>query len=292
MLFKFALLSVLLGRGIYLLLWDAPYRSVLWDEALLSGVINSFGSWEAWVSSPALDQGIILFTQLQGGILLLTALSLFLPFKKLTSTTLLLSTINLALLAFAGFWNSHHQVGYFFEYALQISLPLAYYLNLKPSFQKMVTPIVAVACALTFLGHGLYAIGYYIRPGRFVDMVLAILPVEQASAHKLLFLAGVFDLLFFLLTLVALMMPQKISAKLVMRFFLLASFWGFATASARWFAYVEWQMLADTLMMWGPQVLYRLVHGAAPLWLYFQWQHYRDSQGYQQTPLKASILSV
>lgn len=292
MLFKFALLSVLLGRGIYLLLWDAPYRSVLWDEALLSGLVNQFGSWEAWVSSPALDQGIILFTQLQGGLLLLTALALFLPYKKLTSSTLFLTTINLIILAFAGFWNSHHQVGYFFEYALQISLPLAYYFHLKPSFQKLVVPVVAMGCALTFLGHGLYAIGYYIRPGRFVDMVLAILPVEQTFAHQMLFMAGVFDLLFFALILTALFMPGKISAKLVMRFLLVASFWGFTTAAARWFAYVEWQMLADTLMMWGPQVLYRLVHGAAPLWLYFQWRQYRESQLYQQTPLKASILSV
>lgn len=288
-----AILCVLLGRGIFLLLWDAPYRAIVWDEQLLSGIVNLFGDWESWVSSMALDQAVIIFTKMQGLTLLLTAGLLFSPWKKTKDFFLSLSSFHLLLLGFAGFWNAHHQWGYFFEYALQIAMPMAYILFHRSQEQRAYKLLV-LSAALTFFGHGLYAIGYYMRPGRFFDMVIAILPVQEKVAGQLLFFAGVFDMLFFCVMIAALFFAHKIPRQLIVTFLCLACFWGFTTAWARWFAYVDWQLLSESLWMWGPQVVYRLVHGFAPLWLVLNWDKYQQltQKNYQQTPRTASILSV
>lgn len=289
-LFLFMLMTVLIGRGFFLLIWDVSYRAILWDERLLSPLVNFFGSWESWVSSPLLDQSIEIFIRVQGVSLILCALMAFTKYKKAFHGLLFLSSFHLFLLAVAGFWQSHFQWGYFFEYTLQMMAPICFYLWRDQQYD-LSKKLLLLSTGLTFFAHGLYALGYYQTPGRFVDMLLATLSLKEATALMVLKGAGTFDIFFFLIVLAFLLFKDKFSKASLPTFLLLATFWGLSTASARWVAYVEWEFLGQSLLVWAPEVMFRLVHGLAPLWLFFALKS-EQKTAYQQTPLTASILSV
>lgn len=288
--FLFILMTVLIGRGIFLLLWDVPYRAILWDERLLSSMINRFGHWESWVSSPLLDQIIEAFVRFQGISLIICAVLAFTSWKKVFHAFLLLSSFHLFLMAIAGYWHSHFQVGYFFEYTLQMMTPLCFYLW-RSEKQKLAKNLLLASIGLTFFAHGLYALGYYQTPGRFVDMLLATFSFKESTALVILKGAGTFDVILFIVIFSGLFLKNRLSLNALPSFLLLAAFWGLATASARWIAYVEWDFLGQSLLAWGPEVVFRLVHGLAPLMLYMIFK-LEQKKSYQQTPLTASILSV
>ena len=122
-----------------------------------------------------------------------------------------------------------------------------------------------IAVALTFAGHGLYAIGFYPVPGHFVDMMIMSLHVEESTAVGLLQWAGWIDLIIALLILVPFVYPYAA---------LYAFAWGILTAIARVWSNYDATLPLDSLYQWVPETLVRLPNALVPLVVYYIYTYF------------------
>ncbi|MEO0731962.1 MAG: hypothetical protein AAFZ52_03935 [Bacteroidota bacterium] len=115
--------------------------------------------------------------------------------------------------------------------------------------------------ALTFVGHGLYALGFHPVPAHFILMTQAGLGVGEETARNLLFVVGWLDILAALL----LVIPSPKTQKLALYWIIP---WAILTTLARLWSYgglVPWETL---LTQWLPEVIRRLPHVLVPLALW------------------------
>jgi len=168
------------------------------------------------------------------------------------------------LIAFLKFVDSGYQIAQFVELTLQVTLPALLAFALLERNKDRLYAFFRLAIALTFLGHGWYALGLiYGQPPHFIEMVvnsLGFLGMTPELAPYFLLLAGILDMI----VVIGMFIPSwtKISAGY-------ASIWGFLTSAARIAAYVRlgsefWSLLARYL----PEFLIRFPHFTIP-WLVF-----------------------
>lgn len=264
--------AIFLGRAWQHLRWDGPYRTLLWDEGLMRGLVEGlFGTtWSDYVTDPAVDQAIQAGTQTVGAFLLLCGLVVWtIPrWTRLASWIIGLGSVWLIFLSWLYFKEHFNQAGLFIEYALQWGTPLLLLMAVsRTQWTRTWRLGAALAAALTFIGHGLYAIGWYPRPGYFVQMTLNITGWSEANSIRFLAWAGALDFLAALALFVPLVRVRMVGAAYMV-------FWGAATAIARlwahWIPGMAWEVLAQ----WLHQVIYRLPHALVPLILFLVW--YRD----------------
>ncbi len=254
---------VLVGRAWEHLFWDAPFRTLLWDQALMEGVINAvLGiAWFEYVTSPTTD--LVIQNIIRGfGVfyLLMAILTLFIKKQHLSFAVLYgLASICLAFLAFLYCKEKFYHGGQFLEYAIQVLVPVFFYrfLNTEKTLSRWWLSAMKLTIALTFAAHGLYAFGFYPRPGVFVDMVINILGVSEPTAHVLLQWAGILDFV----VAVGVFIPQVSVYCLAY-----CVVWGFFTALARTWANVDFGPFAFSMLhQYLPQTIYRLPHALLPL---------------------------
>lgn len=252
--------AVFAGRAWQHLVWDAPYRTLLWDETLLKSIVESLSSmtWNEYVTSEMVDQRIQWF--IKGiGILyaLLAIMALFLKSNmKKAGILLLVGAMSLIFLALLYCKEKFFHVGQFFEYTAQFIVPILLYQVLYTKISiKQFALIVKISIALTFICHGLYAINYYPRPGNFVDMVINILHVSEPMAHTFLGIAGVLDFL----VAIAIFLPAISRTALIYAFI-----WGLLTSLARVWANFQLDFVWQTLNQWTFESVYRLPHAGLP----------------------------
>ena len=60
LLIQLSTAAVFFGRAYQHLFWDAPFRTLLWDEQIMSGIVQFFSSlsWEEYINSLVVDDGI------------------------------------------------------------------------------------------------------------------------------------------------------------------------------------------------------------------------------------------
>jgi len=255
---------LLLGRAWQHLFWDAPFRAFFWDENLLRGIIEGFFglSWYQYVTDVSNDIAIQRGVKATGVFyLFMAALVMFIrpTMKKLGTVTLWLTSGLLVILALLYYKEKFFHVGQFFEYASQFAAPLfLYFVLFKKINIKHIFIGVKIAIALTFICHGLYAYGYYPRPGNYVDMTLNILPISESAAHALLKVMGVLDFV----VAAALFIPKVQVPALIYTFI-----WGSMTALARIVAYIDFDMFWASMNQWMFEVLIRVPHAGLPLLL-------------------------
>lgn len=252
---------VFIGRAYQHLFWDAPFRSLLWDQALLEGSIHSLFNvnWNDYATSPQVNYGIQLLIRGFGLFYLsLGLLAIFIKEKhKKLASLFLLGSLSLAFLAFLYCKEKFFHTGQFFEYSIQIAAPVLLYGALQNRMRKQTLLIIGmVATGLTFVCHGLYAIGYYPRPGKFVDMTINILHVKEVVAHQFLWMAGLLD--FAAVGGMLIKVTRKWSVMYM-------AFWGLVTAIARLWSGLDWNFLGATLHQNIADMLYRIPHGLIPL---------------------------
>lgn len=265
-LIRIAVIAVFLGRAWQHLRWDAPFRDLLWDENWMGGLIYLLGysSWESYVTDAQTDQFIQSWIQLTGWFYLLCALAAFFIVRwgKYGRWLVRLGGVSLIMLAALYTKEKFYAVGQFLEYTLQWSAPF-----FLATFARRTSPtrrdilLLKVAIALTFICHGLYAIGYYPRPEVFQTMVINILGFGNDRAVQFLNLAGMLDFLFALM----LFLPWR---KLRLIALLYLSFWGAMTTVARVWAFVHWEFLGSGLSQWLHESVYRFPHFLIPLALF------------------------
>ena len=254
---------IFIGRGYQHIFWDGPYRSILWDQELLEGFVNNYLNidWKDFVESEIIGNRIQLFIKTIGVIFILSAFSVFGITSKNKWPVIVISTgvFFMALLAFASFKVRFYQIGEWFEFGTQVASPilLILFVKKKISVKKLIF-IAKIAIAITFIGHGFYAFGYYPQPGGYVDMVINITGFSEDFVRPFLKVMGFMDFVVALL----LFIPKTARPALIY-----CIVWGLLTAFARVVSYFNLDFPFTTLHQWLYQTVFRLSHGLLPLWV-------------------------
>ena len=180
--------------------------------------------------------------------------------RPLVQIFLITGALSLLVLTIAIWQARSFQPAQFIEHSIQWTLPLVLLYLLKfPSDKGWFILGLKIVIALTYLGHGMYAVGIYSIPPTFVEMTGNILGLNEDQAIFFLLIAGILDLM----VVIGIFLPGK------ERIFLYyAMIWGTLTALARLFAYFDFLAPLASFDRWFFEVLLRLGHGGIPLLLY------------------------
>jgi hypothetical protein len=259
---KLSCFLIFAGRAYQHLFWDAPFRSILWDQQLLEPLVNKVlnMNWSIYVTDLNIDENIQKMIKINGLFYLLCAvISLKISFtsKKIVKFILLLGGINLFVLALLLTKNKFYHIAMFFEHAIQFGTPIILYFFLKNNYESWLLRILKVIISLSFACHGLYAIGLiYPIPETFVTMTINILPINDASAKYFLFVMGILD---FLIA-ISIFVPKTSKICLIYAFV-----WGIVTALARIISGFNYGISFDILHQYFYLTVYRIPHGIIPL---------------------------
>ncbi|OWY25302.1 hypothetical protein C7N43_18450 [Sphingobacteriales bacterium UPWRP_1] len=248
------------GRAWQHLRWDAPYRALLWSETFLLPLFERMGwQWQYWVSHSDVYIG--------KGI---KAIGVFFAVCAVASVTVssnhragryLLPAGGVMLLFLSAlYWKEKYFfVGELIEYSSQVACPFLLYAMLyrRPA-PKQIMQAGLVAVALTFIGHGLFAIGYYPVPGSFQQMMVNFFGMPETVARRWLLYAGVMDMV-----VAAGIFVGRLRAPLLAY----AAIWGFVTAFARLIANYDAHIPLYSFNLWLFEVLVRIPNGGLPVFL-------------------------
>ncbi|PWJ44201.1 hypothetical protein [Sediminitomix flava] len=277
---------VLIGRAFQHLVWDAPFRTLLWDEALLRNFVENTLAfdWFSYVTSPVTDQWINATITLFGVLYLLAALSIFGLQKegilrKLGMGLQLISSVALIFLAFLYAKEKFMQLAQFLEYSAQFSAPFLLWYMIRNREKEFPVLAAKVIIALTFICHGLYAVGFYPLPGKFLDMTIATLGVSEDQAKYMLLVAGILDFI------VAIgIFISKIERPMLIYMVV----WGSLTSLARLTGHFHLEFLENTFLQWLPAVIYRVPHALLPFIIL---QHSLNTQKVEELDVEEVVVA-
>lgn len=262
---KLSVFTIFIARAYQHFFWDVPYRAILWYENLMRPILSWFGiDWEEFVSNTETDTKIQWIIKGIGILYFITSI-LVLAYnqnsKKWIKVVITIITIWQFLVVFLFTKESFFQIGQYFEHSLQLGMPVLLLYTYSKSFSlSKALVFLKVLVGLTFLCHGLYALGFYPVPGNFIDMTISIVGLTEEQARSFLWVAGIIDV--FILPLLFLKKIAKATA-------IYAVFWGFLTAFARITANFSADFPLETLHQYGFETVVRLCHGLGPLLIIF-----------------------
>jgi hypothetical protein len=217
--------------------------------------------WHDFLSLPEIDVYTEYVIYTFGSLFLITIpFVLFLNHQnyKRLQYPILTSGIGLIFLAVLLTISNNYKVGQFIEYSLQFTLPFLLLSFIRYDVVKdNLLLILKLLIAFTFVGHGLYAIGYYPVPGYFVDMVIRIFNCSESVARTFLTVAGILDMVIA----IGLFLPNK---KIISYCLIWAVIWGFSTAIARVIGNYYPHFIMRSLHQTVFEMVYRLPHGLIP----------------------------
>ena len=194
--------------------------------------------------------------------------ALAVPFLKETwkfgKWLLYLGSFSFGLLALLYFKDKFWEVGQFFEYATQVTAPLilAQVLYGGQNTARFRTSIKLII-ATTFICHGLYAYAYYPQPSIWIQWCMDVLYFEEdQTASQFLIVMGLLDFI----AAVLLFAPFKWVSSVAIWYCII---WGILTSLARLVGNFYIEMIWESLHQHTYEVMYRLVHGGIPLFLWW-----------------------
>ena len=162
----------------------------------------------------------------------------------------------------ANYW----RLGHFAELTLQWNSPLIFWLMIRPKVNyRLVDYLLRISIALTFIGHGLYAYGYYPVPGHFQQMMISGFGINNEQAISLLKLAGILD---FVVAALIFLPFQKIRKGALVYIVV----WGCLTALARIWSHIDFSSVNYLFTHWIPQFFVRSEHFLLPIALLLWWR--------------------
>lgn len=249
--------AVLIARAIQHLFFDSPIRGILYSPLLMKPILQLFNiPFNNYINSPSLDINVNLF--LNGlGVTFLILGGAFIVYHqilpKIQKVVVFLSVFTLCFLSFAYFKDKSFSIGQFLEYSSQMFLPLFFIIK---KHSKLFLKLII---AITFFAHGLYAIGYYPVPAKFIQMVIMGFHCTNHTALNILKVAGVIDFIFA----IAIFIPS-----LSKPFLLYGIIWGFFTAFARIYTNFYIDFAVSTFSYWLYEFIVRSPHFIIPFVLY------------------------
>jgi len=249
-LLKLCLSLTVFARGWLTWKWDSPIRGLLWNELWWSERIN----WHDFAlgSDASITTGLEIFGI---GLMLSAAVPWLTSAPKLKWTRWLLIPMAGALFldSFARFIDSGNQLGMAIEHTLQWGCPLLLFIALRKELISRVWLIAASGgTMLTFVGHGLYAVGFHPVPLNYQIMTASLLGLGEAGVLKFLSTAGYLDFA------AALGLAFKPLRRYTL-YYLIA--WGALTALAR-------VVTGPTLDPWLMETVVRSAHWMIPLLIF------------------------
>ncbi|WP_339753577.1 hypothetical protein [uncultured Winogradskyella sp.] len=263
-LVKISAFTVFLGRAYELYFFGAPFRAILWDESLLTPIVEGLSnySWADYATSSRVNQWIDGFTKASSFIFLAAALvSLFWDKIKVLRVKKIILSVAMFILLVIGICmvkDKNYEYLLFFELFIQFSAPVLLLLNVRFDVieNKKIINGLKIAIASTFIAHGLFAMGLIYLPGHFVDMTIIILDVNEAQATSFLYIVGLLDIVASIMIFIP---------KLSKYALLYMIYWGFSTAFARLMSGYSQNFMASSIHGSLYLVIYRLSHGIVPL---------------------------
>lgn len=260
LILRLSVFFILLGRAYQFFFFGAPFRAILWDESFLSPIIESLlnMSWEEYASNTVYSDRIDIFTQ-SCGILLFTGaiVALFWSKIKFKVAKQLIISLCIGILFILGiciFKDKNYSFLQIFELLIQVTLPIVL-LNLdnfKPERKDKISTILKIALSITFIAHGLYAMGIPFYPGHFIDMTIKITGFTEDQAKVFLTTAGALDVL------AATLIYFRRTMKFALCYILI---WGLLTALARVVSSFNTSFILDSIHNSLYATIYRLPHG-------------------------------
>lgn len=174
------------------------------------------------------------------------------------------ATIILLVASYSKFIKVGHLPEQIIEHSLQFFLPIFWFFTIQKTDridQKNWILILKIILALTFIGHGIFAIGWHKVPYNFIEMTSASLFLDESQAISFLFVMGIVDFIVAIL----LFFPNRLIQKVAVSYMIC---WGLITAFARMY----WQIdQIGTQFFWldnVPNTVFRLPNGLIPLFLW------------------------
>ena len=186
------------------------------------------------------------------------------PQKYIKLFKLHLALIGVTTLSLLGSICSFIDAGYvpeqLIEHAIKIFLPISLFFAFETrSFSKKNVLFLKALVALTFIGHGTFALGLNYVPGGFVSMTTSILGISVDQAFIFLKIAGILDFIFAIL--------MFVNAKLLSYSAIYLVSWGLITAFARLAYGLSIPTNIETITYYTANTIYRIPHGLIPLLL-------------------------
>lgn len=274
LLLRLAAAGLFVGATLKAYFYGLPWRNLVWDEELFGPLVHLFyGGWGEWVNDPAVDRSLVGLDYAAAAVYAFAALAVMLR-RRLQSrfwrafifAAGLLIFTDYALAAKAQFF----RIGYLVEHALRLATPFLLLAWWPPRPTGRETYLLRWLVALTFFGHGLYALGIHPVPQHFVLMTteglhfiltgeVANSPVE--AARYFLLAVGILDVL----VAVLLVIPSSRTGRLALYWVLP---WAILTTLARLWASFHFSSTENYLTYWLPEFLLRWPHVALPALLW------------------------
>ena len=260
---------IFIARAYQFYFFGAPFRAIFWDESLLSPIVEGVFNynWYDYATSQTTNIWIVKLTKSCSVLFLISGcLCLFwenIKWIRLKKIILGTSIFFLVFLGICMVKDKNYDILQFFELSIQIIVPLILYLN--PDLSKInpntLELWLKISIVLTFVPHGLFAMGLIYVPGHFIDMTIKIIGFTETQSLHFLYLVGFLDLLISVLIFI-----PKI-AKYAVGY---AMFWGFLTAFARLVSGFNADFFWPSIHNYTYLVVFRLPHGLIPLIIYLR----------------------
>jgi uncharacterized membrane protein len=211
----------------------------------------------------------ILPTYIFGTVLILTSIfSVFeikLKNKIIINILLIFSSLIIFLHSYGTFIKAGYVAEQLIEHSLQICLPLVFLFLMNDFYINKIRLGWILICltALTFIGHGIYAIGWHYLPDNFIEMTERSIGYFVPDPKMFLFTIGILDIILSLFLFIPKLRPY------VLWYFII---WGFATSIARVYYVLDTELTNEFLLVNAPNMIYRLLHGLIPLAIYYHFQ--------------------
>jgi hypothetical protein len=167
--------------------------------------------------------------------------------------------------------DKHYLYGTLLEYSAQFVTPIIFlwYCNGYGAGRALIVSKIAIA--ITFIYHGLFAIGYYPQPGNFTDMLIIGFGIQEDMARAALTNIAWMDFLFAGVVLIPfnILYRKEVLSKVLKVIFITllsyAVFWGFMTSIARFYIHFDSQFIWQSFEGFFHEFLVRLPHGVFPM---------------------------
>lgn len=254
--------------------WLGPYRDVFYNpNGLILKSISVFTNETVTeiYNNHFYENLVINFSKGLGVVFLLSGLIiLFFERSKKLKGIIYIGLLGLTFNYFGLLMGKHFEMwGMFFEHSAQLVIPLLFLLTVDKITSQTIY-LAQLAISITFISHGLFAVGYYPQPGHFADMLIVSFGIEEDLARLLLVILGVLDFVFGLVLLIP---YKKLDTQLKALFFnswvWYGVIWGFLTAAARFYAPFSLELFWSNITQDLFQFLVRVPHFTIPLFIYY-----------------------
>lgn len=252
---RFAAFFLFTGRGWQHFTYGGPYDTLYRSDNYLGLLTN----WLTGDKNAVFAADVLSYINIAFGFLFMfAAVSVLFVNKKKNfyRTFVRIGWLLLFITAYGYYVDKFRISAQFFEYSAQLVIPFLLLRAVKFKMNRKFLFWAKLSIALTFVCHGLFAIGYYPVPGIFNNMLINTFGFTNETSFTVLKVVGILDFVF------AIGIFVKPISKPILWYGLI---WGFLTAFARVFSTIDFGFFEATFTQNTYEFLVRMPHFIVPL---------------------------